>query len=199
MKNKLTGKIVKIYAMIHIAPQEFYDSRYSMIYDDYMKDYAIHHEGIKNISKSKANSNKPKNKAYNNIAKIIHFDNQKIPDYCINNVGKAKVSDVDFSDFKKITQLFIKCIPIMLKIVSILIEKTNKQLELQEALVSISETEREVLLPRLISKDILDKRNHYAIQEALKEDGNVSLVWGKAHLSGMIKILESHGYLEITD
>ncbi|MFK4790050.1 hypothetical protein [Microbacterium sp. ZW T5_56] len=41
---------------------------------------------------------------------------------------------------------------------------------------------------------VLDARNVYAIQAALQEDGDVALLWGAAHLPGMIRLLGEAGF-----
>ena len=46
------------------------------------------------------------------------------------------------------------------------------------------------------SASVIDARNQVAVSAALEEPGNVALIWGAAHLEGMIELLEKQGYAE---
>jgi hypothetical protein len=46
------------------------------------------------------------------------------------------------------------------------------------------------------SASVIDVRNQVAVSAALEEPGNVALIWGAAHLEGMIELLEEQGYKE---
>ena len=44
------------------------------------------------------------------------------------------------------------------------------------------------------SLDIIDARNRHAIDEALAADRDVALIWGAAHIPGMVDLLEQVGF-----
>lgn len=70
-----------------------------------------------------------------------------------------------------------------------LAEEIRESLQGQD--VDLSTTSR--IAPELF-QFIIGDRNKYAIAEATKIEGDVSLVWGKAHAEGMIKLLQDQGF-----
>lgn len=69
--------------------------------------------------------------------------------------------------------------------------------QLMTAITSVVSGSMERLIPGptvLPREVIIDMRNSNAVREALKEEGDVVLFWGAAHVSGMMSLLKSQGY-----
>lgn len=174
----VSGRIIKIYEMIHLAPTEFYQARNVEMAADYRNGFVIHHEGIKS---KLGNSLK---ESYVTIAECLGWDFQKLPTQTPVEVIDANFDNLNFLDrkiFDGITGT-----------VSFILEKVAKSMK-GGVLAASVETFRDAVLtidqkaklPIGFNHYLLEKRNRIALRAALSEQKNVSLVWGKAHREGL--------------
>lgn len=173
-----SGRIVKIYEMIHIAPAEFYAARNAELAVDHKNGFVIHHEGIQgNLGKGMKDS-------YSTIAECLGWDFQKRPEPTPIEVIDVNLKDLNFFE----RQVFSSTI----RTISFILGKVAKSLK-EGPFSSSVETFRERFLtldantkmPLGLNTILLDKRNRIALKAVLKERKNVSLVWGKAHRRGL--------------
>lgn len=205
--NKNGHKII-VQEMVHVAPKEFYDIRYSE-WNNYDKEGYVHYaEGVKVPEKINGI-----NESYKVLADIVGFDVQKSSrtlNYKNLVFADLKWKEMNPIDKMKITSV-INLLKIMEKIINSAINSADSEEKKTEFSNNLRKTFIEVFKKDKLDKEsknffstifnglIIDKRNKKVVNAAMNDKRNVILPWGKAHSEGMLKILSDNGYKIISE
>lgn len=180
-------KTVKIYEMVHIAPQEFYDMRDKQFSEDVDNGYALQIEGMQIGERAR-----PLHDSYRKIAKKIGYVMQSKPKISFT-VSDVHLHNLSFIEKEK---LFF-----MIKIVSALFsfaDRNVSDVKMREVIDSlIEEPIPKSKLSFLTDELLLNKRNKIAVKAAINTPGNISMVWGKAHAEGLIHLFKVNGFVVV--
>jgi hypothetical protein len=111
----------------------------------------------------------------------------------VKNINAEELTKTSDSFDKLYTEFQKEDAPFSLGDFMLFMIRNPKLLKLIAFVTKITTKDKDAALGAL-EGFILDERNKYAIKEALKVKGNVTLVWGAAHLEGMGKLLRQSGY-----
>lgn len=177
--------IIKVYSMVHIAPESFYNDIYSHVSQDINSDFVIHMEGIKE-SPFKENS------LYQDLADEIGFSMQSV----LFQKFEFKKLDYTYDQFPLIDKIRIN---IARRALKKLIEEIKENERIQNSIKNFyyddhPRKESSILRKIIFGKTITTARSNHAAQQAILDTSNVSLLWGKGHVEEIVTFLINHGY-----
>lgn len=178
--------IIKVYSMIHIAPQSFYNGIEKQLNSDYENDYVIHMEGV-------SGGNLTLKESYSRIAQAIGVTTQY---ELLKDLDFIK-HDMTYDDLSWINQKRLHVICKMASRSAEIVEKNEKiQEKFREQLQSedMKNSDSGLVKNILLGNSITTERSYYAAYKAIEDDRNVSLVWGKAHAEEIVETLMKNGY-----
>lgn len=210
--NDETGKKVTLVGMMHIGDSDYYTDVTKALQKHDMSRTEIHYEQIRKVSEKKLSKlpletqkefaevmEMVKNPAVNALAsvltlslqkgKVIYPEGSKNIDYTILDICQKLGFEYSKKLFKPLDTENVDE-----KTIKTLMRLVFKNYKIMSAVQLATKTGRNS------KKVILDERNDYALKHAhlaLKEK-DVVLVWGAAHLSGMVKELQKSGYYHKT-
>lgn len=183
-----SGHLIKIYEMVHIAPESFFAKRLKQWEEDVAAGFVLHHEGVVGVP-----ADVPLKEGYLQVAEALGWKMQKLPPLPFRNV------DVTWEETPQATKLFIKGVSKMVlwlgeKLLADVKEGQEKYAdELREKILK-NELETKGLLGFALSTFLLQRRNALAVAAALEENSHVSMIWGAAHAEGMGATFLKQGY-----
>lgn len=199
-------KTIKVYELVHVAPQAFYDVVKKLVDEDKGNGFVTHIEGIKKTSKTPASISD----VYRNLSKALGVANQvdglnKNLDNPINH--DRSWDDFTFAQRKALTVTFFT-ISVFTKIIEKIPEGDEKDKFVSDFFNQVVEEDvksREEKLEEsnfvgklarniILSDNVTINRSVHAAQYAFYDARNVSLLWGKAHAEEIIDWLTSVGY-----
>lgn len=197
-KHVLTDgrKRIHLYEVTHVGEGSFYKRLSQNLSDDFDAGFTIHQEGVvmpKNLSAKMR-------KAYTRIANCLGASMQERPKV------DHKIVDLTHKDMprkaKRQFKWFLRLISLSSWVLLFLFQiKPNEIKKMQTNLRDPVSDEDDKKFNQLLNefapelqKFLLDDRNAHAVLEAVNEDSDVSMVWGRAHAPGMITLLAQHGF-----
>ena len=183
---KKDDHVVKLYSMIHVAPESFYDDVYKGVSQDISNGFVVHMEGIKD-------SPFKKHSMYQEIADTLGFAMQSV----LFSKFEFKKLDYTYDQLPFSDKVRIN---IARKILDLFIDELKENERLQNSIKDhyyddFPKKERKTILDKIIQgKTITTARSLHAAQQALLDDSNVSLLWGRGHSEEIVNFLLNHGY-----
>lgn len=176
---------IKLYSMVHVAPKTFYDDVYEHISKDVENGFAIHMEGVKGYPDKNIY-------LYKDIADVLGF----ITQYDLLKKIEFKIVDYTYDQLPYIDKLRIKGIRKMLdRFFENLKENEDLQKTVKDRYVDDSPIRKQTFIDKIIQgTTITTARSHHAAQQAILDDKNVSLIWGRGHNEEIVDFLIEHGY-----
>lgn len=183
-----SGHLIKIYEMVHIAPESFFAKRLKQWEDDVAAGFVLHHEGVAGVP-----ADVPLREGYLKIAEALGWKAQEKPPLPFKN------ADVTWEEMPRATQLFMKGVSKAVlwvgeKLLEDVKDGEGKHVEDLREKVLKKELETKGLLGFALRSFLLHRRNALAVTAALAENSNVSMIWGAAHAEGMGAIFLKEGY-----
>lgn len=185
---KKNDHIIKLYSMVHIAPEEFFDITYGKLANDVENDFIIHHESAAKVVDVDATM-------YASIAS--HLDLMDQGTYLMNSGIYIKKVDLPASSY---TNRDIFRLNIIVRMLDAVDEQFNRSKDKEKdrkkfkEMVFFYDHKPSLLQYFLIGTTITTERSNYAAKKAMEETGNVALVWGKAHIKEIAEELLKNGY-----
>lgn len=184
-------KSIVIYEMIHLAPVAFYEHLQAWWKRDHSNGMVIHLEGVTGMGEVGERYRDTTIK----LAHILGFVTQPKPEV------PWERKDITFTDLTPRQQRKIKfLLTYFNKTINYLIDAGTAKEVFADMIKNIwaepnvfQRIIRAVLLSPF-NDALLDVRNKVAVMHALDTDKNVSMVWGKLHAPGVIRLLEDQGY-----
>lgn len=188
------NKTIKIHEMIHIAPKEFFEKKQRDFDNDLAYGFVLHHEGIQNVPKK--DNDLSLMESYRKIAQALKFTVQEKP------TQNVEYYDISWNDMNIAERTLIRSIEKIVKFAAKQLEKNvtkHNELaeELRHSILTMKnnlDNNNTSLLQKAFSGFIVTKRNKIAVEHALSESKDVSLIWGAAHAPGIIQLLKKSGY-----
>lgn len=197
-KHVLTDghKRIHLYEVSHVGEGSFYKRLYQNLSDDFDSGFTIHQEGVDMPKHLSAKMRK----AYTRIANCLEASMQERPKVA------HKIVDLTHKDMPRKAKRQFKWLLRLLTLGSwaLLIlsqaepnEIKKMQAKLRNPVPDEDDRQFNKLMREFapeLRKFMVDDRNDHAVLEAINEDTDVSMVWGKAHAPGMITLFAQHGF-----
>lgn len=185
---------IHLYEVSHVGEGAFYNRLNQNLSDDFDSGFTIHQEGVDMPKHLSAKMRK----AYTRIANCLDASMQERPK--VNH----KIVDLTHKDMPRKAKRQFKWLLRLLTLgswamVFLAQVEPDEIKKLQSMLRNPDNEEKKFnqsmgeFAPELL-KFMIDDRNNHAVLEAINEDTDVSMVWGKAHAPGMITLLAQHGF-----
>lgn len=195
-KHVLTDgrKRIHLYEVSHVGEGSFYKRLSQNLSDDFASGFTIHQEGVvmpKHLSAKMR-------KSYTRIANCLEASMQERPKV------DHKIVDLTHKDMPRKAKRQFKWLLRLLSLTSWALFLLS-QVEPSEIKKMKTKLENPIeddkkfnqlmseVAPELL-KFMMDDRNTHAVLEAVNEDSDVSMVWGKAHAKGMITLFAQNGF-----
>lgn len=171
-------KSIRLYSMIHIAPAEFFEARQAAWERDYRRGWVIQIEGMRGMPFDLK-------EVYAEVAEVLGCVVQPRPRV------PFEVHDLTYQDFTFKDRFKMRSLHAVLKTFARIIKLADPE-QMQETFFSKSHEPTDQIEGKL--RFLLDRRNQRAVDGALGTPRNVSMVWGVAHVPGIISLLQEQGY-----
>lgn len=195
-KHVLTDgrKRIHLYEVTHVGEGSFYKRLYQNLSDDFASGFIIHQEGVvmpKHLSAKMR-------KAYTRIANCLEASMQERPkvDHKIVDLTHKDMPRKAKRQFKWLLRLLSLASWALFLLSQVDPSETKKMKTKLENPVEDDKKFNQLMsevAPELL-KFMMDDRNTHAVLEAVNEDSDVSMVWGKAHAKGMITLFAQNGF-----
>lgn len=197
-KHVLTDglKRIHLYEVSHVGEGAFYKRLYQNLSDDFDSGFTIHQEGVDMPKHLSAKMRK----AYTRIANCLEASMQERPKVA------HKIVDLTHKDMPRKAKRQFKWLLRFLTLGSWALlflsqvepaEIKKMQTKLRNPVPDEDDKQFNKLMREFapeLRKFMVDDRNGHAVLEAINEDTDVSMVWGKAHAPGMITLFAQHGF-----
>jgi hypothetical protein len=192
LTHQETGKVVTLIGVMHVGPRPYWTKINNIIRRREALGDTIHYEMIRKNQRKSKGLNGLKERLFIATVKRMNIESMKagwfgqklMIDYKDNwkNHDTDAATSLGSMPLKSAIQGYI-IVTVLSPILRMVFEKTPDML---------------FTLPRELAESdasILHARNELAVSAALAECGNVALIWGAAHLDGMIELLMEEGYV----
>lgn len=181
IRNPESGKRVRLYGVTHVAPAEVYESLNTRLAEDHSKGFKIHCEGVQGGDLSGLS------KMYRALAKSQGWVKQERP------TVEHEVHDANWGQLSLKTRSFLRAVANPLShLLGSILEMAHRQG------VPVTISGQDDGAPRPVMNLLAGVREEIAVEAAMREPGDIAMVWGYAHVSSFLERFEEKGFSEVT-
>lgn len=195
-----TGHRIEIVGVTHVAVQEYWDSIKRLLRAKEAAGYVVHLEGLLEPTRE-PNEDEAKKLGYldgiltlsTKLAYHLNLVHQKASSHTTNSMKR-----IDMDRLTLVNEMDAEKLEVVGEIVSRESASRNNPRLMLWVLRNIGWLSNLInSVPAFNILDtavIIDRRNEFATSHAMQEKQNVVLLWGAAHIPGMVSILKASGY-----